>query len=286
MPIYSRQTLRQHLGQAPYLRDVTLGLQGSGQTISAGASVYFLDPVQANLLFSGDNLYGRAWVYHPATQQEFRLGSFNAPSGAFVTGQLTATTIAVGDTFEVSELLSAKEKNLALDRAISRMRLRQEVTFPSIAGAKFYPIDGVASPNALAAVLDVKVYGNPGGTLDRDPRSLQWFQLVTTATGRELRIDPPLGGSMAIAFDALIDLTLGSAEMATVNLPHEEWPLWGATAICYQAVGARAPGQEAGQFQRLQQQAAMAWDKLNNRFTPRITSRIMFEDNPQGRMQS
>lgn len=280
MPVYQKKALRQSLGQL-FLRDTQV--LNTAASYGPAGSVFFLDPTQANTAFSGERLYARAYLYHPDTQQTFRCASFNCASGAYVTAQVSATTIQSGSAFEVHELLSPAEKNLCLDRVVDQIPVVQEVGIPTVDGARFYNLEAAASPNYLRDVLDCWYYADPSNSLDRQRGQIIEYGIETTGSGRELRISPALAASQQIIVRAIVNMTLGSTDAATLNLPNDELLLWGATARAYQLLIARSPGQEAGQLKERQGEALRAWQALRTRYTPQITKRIGFGEQPTRR---
>lgn len=276
MPVYSRAQLRRDLGQ-DFLADTTLGT--TVLSLGVGGAAQFMDPVLAALSFSGQQIAQRAWVYHAAGAQTFRVGSFNTASGAYVSGNLTFTSVASGDLFEVHELSSPADKNRAIDNTLQRIPLRQEVGFPAVTEQTRYVIDGAASPHALRNVLNAYYVSNPAATTHQDRHDFVGYEIITTATGTELRIAHAVASAM-LYLDAVLDLTLGAADTATINLPSERWLLAGAAAQLLGTLIQRSPGQEAGRYKERRAEHVQAWNRLTAKFSPPIVKRIRFDENP------
>ena len=293
MPIYTRQTIRREFSQK--LNDIYIGMVGSGQGVAAAASVYFLDPTQTDPGGSGLSQDFRAYVLHAGVT--YRVGSFNFPSGSWVTAQLAATTVGSGDSFEVHRMLSPADKNLCIDRTVSRFRQRREVGFTSTDTARNYDITSAASPQTIKAVLESYYWANMNTSLgtsqagvpatgDRDERYFTWFGFEPTATGLELRIRPAIAGSMQIVMDAILDMTLGSGDAATISLPSDQWVIWGAINQALDLVIQRSPSQEAGRYKERRMEAAAMWNKLNALYMPLIDYRISYDEDPQVKLRN
>lgn len=294
MPTFQRKQLRQTLAQA--FLDPRTYVGNAGVSLGAGATAFFMDSTQANLAFTGERLYDRAWIYLPDTQQTFRVGSFNAASGAWVTSQLTVTTVASGAQVEIHQRLSPQNLNLCIDRTVSRFRARQEVVLNPGDGIQQYQIDNAASPASVQRVLDVYYFANANATTDRDRREFRWWGIETTGSGTtELRIDPAIAGSSSIApsgfpanqivMDAIVDMTLGSSETATLNIPHDEWVYAGAAMTAYNLLIQLAPGQAAGELQMRRREYAAWWRDVNGKFQPMIDRSMAgaFDQNPKNK---
>lgn len=245
-----------------------------------------MDGYQANAAFSGRTQFIDAWLYAPDTQQTFRAASFNAPSGAFVSVQMTATAIASGSQFEVHLGLSPQDLNRCMDRAINRMRSRQELVLNTVDGATFYQIDGAASPSSVQRVLNVYYNSQPTSTTSREQRYFTWWGTHTTGSATtELIIDPPLGASQQIVIDAVIDMTLGASESAVINLPHDEWVYAGAAVHAYNLLVQRAAGQADATLLKRRAEYAAWWRDINGKFMPLIDRSMAgaFDENPKNR---
>jgi hypothetical protein len=276
VPIYSRLALRTEANQK--LNDLYIGAVGSGPNIAMGASVFFLDNTQSDPSGSGQVQDLRAYIRHAGVT--YRCASFNFASGAWVTAQLAATTVGSGDRFDVSKLLDPKQMDLCIDRTVSRLRMRFEVPLASTDGAQFYNIDSAASPQTIKTVLEAYYWASPTATANRDARRFRWYGTEQTATGMELRIDPPISGSLTIIMDAILDMTLGSTDAATLNFGHDSPIVWGAINQALDLVIQRAPGQEAGRYKERRQEAAAMWNALSAKFMPLVDRQIMFDENP------
>jgi hypothetical protein len=174
--------------------------------------------------------------------------------------------------FEVISLLSPVEMDRAIDRCIQDVRKLEELPLWSIDQKHEYSI----GPEVID-VSDAYYFSDPTHSLDKGQRGLNWFGIVKTATGQELRIEPSLPASYQIIMKAVLEATLGAGDLATVNLPSDEPVLWGATSRCYWLVEQRSPGQEAIRYKELRREAAHAYTTLAQRFTPKITRRIQLD---------
>lgn len=255
MPIVSRKGLRQKLGQS-YLQAATFGT--SAIAVAVGSVVCVMDPNLANPDFTNQNLYTRSHLR--AGSADYRIGSFNIFSGGLVSAQLTRFALASGGDFEVYDRWSASDLDRCIDQTIAEIRVNQEVTFPSIDRAVQYSVAGVASPNTITDFNDVYYYAAPDSSVNRQRGDFSNVNFIQTASGPEFRVDPPtFGGSVAIAIDAILELSLGTADTSTINVPDEAWILWGATARAYQLLVQRTPGQDDKYIQERRAEAARAF---------------------------
>jgi hypothetical protein len=278
MVTVSRRLLRQRLG-TNFLRDVVIG-NHTGSLPALTGTAFFPDVNVADLSMSGEGLYARQWL---KTQgMVLRVASWNAGSGAYVTLQRAATTILSGSEYEVHGLLSPDEKDRALDHVVERLRVRREVTIPTVDGAAVYTLDAAASPYVLERVLDVYALADPTNSLSRDPQRFpnSSWKVTTTATGTELRLAAALPASWALALDAILVPSLGSADTATISLPDESWLLYGAEAQCWELLSKRSPGQDKGTYLKNAGRAWGAYRTLSRRFMPRYESNPRFDDPP------
>lgn len=292
MPVYSKRQLRQSLAQR-YIKDMpNFPAQLAGFATGVGTSPitvgnnFFADIGQA-----GQGLYQNAWLYLEGSTPngiacsiiyQYAVGSYNAGSGAFISTAVALTDHASVSHWELHTRVSPYDKDAAIDDTIKRIRIRQEVAFPTVDQVLFYPIDGTASPFVIDRVLDVHVFANPSGTLDRDVRHVDDWQIVTTATGNEIRLLHALQGSQQIIFDAILIPSL-NGEMATINIPDERWILAGAAARCYDFMIQAAPAQQVAILQQRRQEAAMEFSRLTTRFAPVVTKPVRLNDVVAGR---
>ncbi len=281
MPTFFRQDLRQAVGIIR-MKECTVGT--AQLTVNAGQSVVAFDPNYANLDLSGQNIYQRSYLR--AGGADYRVGSFNYASGAWVSAQIAMATIASGSVFEVHERISARDLDLCIDEAILQMRIDREVGIPSVDGHTFYTLDGAASPNTIMDIQNVYVFASPDNSLDRVRRDFSQQDIAFTGSGMELRLPNGIGGSQQIVLDALLQLTLAAGEAATINLPARDWVLWGAAAQAYHMLIQKAPGQDAKILEQRRAEAARAYTKLTQRRQPPVDRRISFETplSGQGRL--
>jgi hypothetical protein len=281
VPVFARQALRRSLGQS-WLRDTRLGSTTETYSLT-GFSLAFIDNVQADLALSGRGLYQNTTLRFPAAAspsfQDFTVASFNTGSGAYISAQrggLLANPIPSGAVFEVALLVPPAEKDLALDDAVQRIRVRQEVGITTVSGALFYDLTTAASPHRVADVLGAYYFADPSNTGNRDRKELGTPAVVPTATGIELRIDSALSLSARLVVDALLELTLGG-EFATVNLPDDRLVLAGAAAKCWDLLAQRAPGTNAKLYEQKRDEAALEFSRLSARYKPPTAKRPAFD---------
>lgn len=270
MPTFSRQALRRALGQS-WLRDTHVGTT-TATANQASNPFFIIDSAVADAAFSGQQLHAGTWLY--AGGNTGRVGSFHTGSGAYyvqtaVFGAPFAGAIASGADYERHAVISPDDKNRALDDTLQRLRIRQEVGITTVSGARYYDLDAAASPHRIADVLDAYVFADPSNTGNRDRRSFSTTPAVVgTATGIELRIDSALDLSALLVVDALLELTLGSGDTATVNIPDERWVLSGAAAKCWDLLAQKAPGTNARQYEARRDDAARTFSDLSARYKP------------------
>ncbi len=275
MPVVSRKTLRLALGQS-YLRDTITGNTALSLGTTTPIALTVLDSRQANLAYSGQNLYDSAFVRVAST--DYLVASFNAGSGAFVSQQIVFVAVASGTDYELSNRVSAADKDLMLDDTIQKIRIKQEVPLQSTQDAMFYSIEGVASPHYVSRVLDAYYFANPSSSLARDLHRFKDLRVVMTGSGRELRVNPALGGSNQIIIEAILAPTLGSGDAATLNIPDMRWVLAGATARCYDLIIQTAPGQNEGNLAKRRAEWGGEFTRLTGRFAPLYDQKIRFGD--------
>lgn len=264
MPIVSRSYLRQRVGQLR-LRDTYVGTTSG--SLDAVGSAYVIDAAVANLAFSGESLFQRAWL--KVNGMEFQVASFNTGSGAYVTLQTAATIVPSGAQYERHLKLSPAQKDREIDGVVGRLWTRQELPISTIDGRLQYSI------GQGFKVFGVYYFANPTGSIDRQPREMPiGWNIATTGSGREIRLPfgGALGGSQQIVLDAQVRATLGAADTATINIPDEDWVLNGITARCYQAMAADAPGQEANRYEKLAVQYGAEFVKGIGRWRDTISS--------------
>jgi len=274
MPVLQRKQLRRDLGQRR-LRTTTIGT--TSLSLGANASLAVMDRTYAIPDFSGQELYERAYLRVAST--DYRIGSYNAPSGAFV--GLTPLVVAIANNadFEINERISPGEMDRAIDETIMSLPVRREIGIPTVAGVTFYTLDGAASPNAIRAIMNVYYHSSPASSLNRTRQDFQQQEIVTTMSGVEVRIHGGLAASMQLMLDVLLQMSLGAGDAATINLPDEEVILWGAAARCYDLLLADAPatGQTAAEYRTRRAEAARTFSLKSRRFLPEIIRKLTFE---------
>jgi len=274
MPTFSRRALRQRLGQR-YLRDTIVG-QTTGSWSTTAGSFNIVDARQADPTASGEQMHFRHWLRLLGSAgliQDLRVGSFNTGSGAFVGAQTLATTIVSGMPFEIHALLSPAEKDEALDAVIEDVRVREEVAIWATPQAKTYSLG-----DEIANVVEVGYLSDPTSSLHRGGGAMPWWKLARTGSGHELRVSSPLLASQQLVVDALLSVSLGAGDLATVRLPDEEWVLTGAAARCFWLLEQRAPGQEAAAYRERRQEMAREFTRLSARFGPVVAKRIQLDE--------
>jgi len=255
------------LGQ-DWLRDTVVG-QTTGSYGVVTGSTSIVDSSQADATASGEQMYQRHWLRllgSAGVIQDLRVGSFNTGSGAFFTAVTLATTIFSGMPFEVHALLSPAEKDRAITDVVGLVRVRQEVPIWAVLQVEVYSL----GPEVFD-VLDARYFTDPSGSLGRGEGNLQYWRLVATATGQELRVTPSLVQSQQLVLDALVAASLGSADLATVALPDADWTLAGAAARCYWLLEQRSPAQESAAYRARRAEAAREFTRLSARFQPTIS---------------
>ncbi len=264
MPVVSRKQLRQALG-TERLMDTLVAY-----TEASLGSLALLNRFYADAQFTADNLYARSWArFHPSvagTGVDFRVATFNAASGAWIGNTVAAgTRVASGIEFEIHQKLSPRDKDLAIDRIIRDVRLRQEIGVQPVDDQEMYVISSAnASPHHLFTdqVYDVYYFADPSNSLNRDRRDFDWWEIQTTPTGTELRIKPAIDASYQIILDALLSLTLAGSDVATVNIPDTDLVLAGAEAQAWGMLAANDPGQNAAEYKRKRSDAARMYSAL------------------------
>jgi hypothetical protein len=273
MPTFTRSYLRQQLGQF-WLRD-TIVFSTQLAVANSTGTVMVMTNALADTSQSGAGGYNRAWLL--GNGNEYRVSSVNWPSGAWVTQQLARQAIASGSEVEIHSLLSPDEKNNALNDVIKRLRRSQEVGFGGTVSAEFYDITSVASPFSISVVNNAWYWADPTNSINRDRREFSWFDVVRTATGLELRISPAVPSGAQIALDAVVTVTLGSSDGATVDVPDERMVLAGAAVKSYDLISARSPGQEAEQYRTRRGEMAKEFSRLAALYKAQVKVKTEFD---------
>ncbi|MCK9602441.1 MAG: hypothetical protein M0R06_25570 [Sphaerochaeta sp.] len=274
MSIYNRRTLRQSLGR-DWLHDTIIG-QTSGSWGTTAGSLNIVDRNQADPTASGEQLYYRHWLRLLGSAghiQDVRVGSFNTGSGAYLAAVTAATTIYSGMPFEVHGIISPADKDRAIDAVIRDVRYRQELAIWAIDQGHIYSLGA-----DVLDVIDVRYFSDPTDSLSRGEGHPHWFRFEQTASRNELRIAPSLLPSYQLVIDAILAPSLGAGDLATVNLPSDEWALSGAAARCYWMLEQRAPGQETSKYKERRQEAAREYTRLSNRFQPIIARKVQLDE--------
>lgn len=252
MPIASRKTLRRLLGQT-YIRDTYVGTTTWSPSIAANGSVVLLDRYLQDPTYS-DTRYQRAAVL--VASVAYRVASFNYQSGSLVTGQTAINTISSGMDFEIHEIVPPADKDLCIDDVVRRLRVREELPINVVDGRTNFSLGyGVD-------VLDAYYFADPTNSLNRDRRDFTWKEMVRTASGPEFRIDPPMASGMQLVLDAILTLTLGAGDAATINIPDERMVAAGAAAMAYWMLRRQTPGQESSIYKDMQHEAAKEFSRL------------------------
>lgn len=274
MPIYNRRTLRRSLGRY-YLNDTVLGTTSGSWGTQAG-SMNIIDSSKADPTASGEELYHRHWMRLLGSAgfiQDVRVGSFNTGSGAFLTAVTTVTAIFSGMPFEVHALISPVDKDEVIDEAIKDVRIQQEYPIWSIEDGHVYSLG-----SNIQDILDVRYFSTPTDSLNLGEHKLDWWKYEVTATGNQLRINPSLPASYQLILNALLEVSLGAGDLATVNLISPKPILWSAAARCLWMIEQQAPAKEAEVYAKRRQQAAREATRLYRRLQPKITRKIMLDE--------
>lgn len=276
--IITRKQLRRDLATLR-LRECQVGT--TSMSLGAAATFGVMDVyLLANTDYTNQNLYQRAYVR--VASADYRVGSYNAGSGALVSAQLLRNAIASGADFELHDRLTATELDACLDQTILDLRVEREVGFPTVDGAWQYTVDTAASPNTIIDYKEVYSFAAPTSTTNRQRIDLPTAQLVQTATGMELRLGQALAASQQIVIDAYLQLSLPADDAATINIPDRDWVLWGAAARAYDLLIQRTPGQDAALLAARRAEAARAFSKKSEHWQPAIEHKLGFEGPPAG----
>jgi hypothetical protein len=235
-----------------------------------------VDSSQADPTASGEQLYQRHWLRLLGSAgliQDLRVASFNTGSGAFLGAQTLATTVFSGMPFEVHALLAPDDKDRCLDAVIRDLRVRQELPIWANANSHVYSL----GPEVLY-VLDVRYYTQPTDSLNLGEHQCPWWKVTPTATGHYLSVQPSLLPSQQLVVDAVLGLSLGAGDLATVNLPSDEWALSGAAARCYWLLGQQAPAQNAGDYKERRMEAAREYTRQSQRHQPAILQKPQLDE--------
>ncbi len=283
MPTFSNRQLRQILGTS-YVGDTFVGVNEFTFPNLTYSGSFGLNQL-IDLSLSGQNLYENATIRHIATGAasgstfDYRVSSFNTGLGTFITTQFIQATVNNQDTFEVHTRLPPAQKDLAIDDALKSIRVRQEIgMMTGTGGAEFYDIEAAASPHYISDILDVYYFASPGGSLDRDQRRFDDVRMVNTGSGREIRVQPIIQGSQQIILDAILELTMGAGDTATITIPDDRWLLAGAAARCYNFMIQNTPGQNAGELAKRRAEWASEFTRLSGRFAPNYARKIRLEE--------
>jgi hypothetical protein len=256
------------------LRD-TFVSKATATYVSGGATYNWLsDNYLLYTELSDNSLFAGAWMSHTpsgaAGSYPYRVTGFDPPR--LILNYPPPYNVYPGDAYEIHEMVSPDEKDLALDRTLRRVWSRQEVPIWAVNGQQQYSLG-----QSVGEIFDVYVYGNPAGSLDRGRGALSWWGEATTATGREVRVTPAPLASQQLILDAQVWATLGAADTATVNIPDVDWILDGAAAVCYEILGRRSPGQEAGAYATEAKRYGRAWMAGQGRWLPAVTRKVELE---------
>lgn len=274
MPTFNRRTLRQSLGR-DYLHDTLVSTTTGSCGVTTG-SLAIWDSSTADPTASGEGLYHRQWLRLVGSAghiQDLRVGSWNTGSGAFVAAVTLATTVYSGMPYEVHATIKPTDKDRALDAVIQNVRVRRELTIDAINGGHIYSL----GPDVVD-VVGVRYFSDPAASLDRGEHAVDWWKHEATGSGNELRITPALYGSYQLVLDAITTVSLGAGDLATVNLPNDEWILWGAAARCLWMAEQQSPGQEAGRYSERRKESAREYSRLSSRFQPFVTRKIQLDE--------
>jgi hypothetical protein len=270
MPTFQRKALRQSLGTS-YLHDTLVG----NTTGSCGSDVYAyaLDSRQADLSLSNGDAGSYERAHLRVQGSDLRVASFNCGSGAFVTMQLLGTIVPSGAEYEVHEMVSAADKDRVLTQVVGRLTRRAEYPIAAVDGDKSYAV-----PADVLRILDAYYFADPTSLVDRRKGHFAHVAIVTTGSGRELRIEPAIPSGYQIALDAVTSLTLGPADTDAVELPSDEWLLYGAEAACWNLLTKKGPGQETSRYERNARLAAASFSRRSSLYAPQIDSSIKLDD--------
>lgn len=271
MPIVSRRTLRRALGQSA-LRDTYVGT--TSLSLGANIAVVVMDRYLADPYLSAPKYQNASLL---VASVSYRVASFNFQSGSLMSGQTAINAIASGADFELSWMLPAEDKERCIDDTIKRIRVRREITAPSIDGAEFYSITGWASPHTITGVMDAYYFANPTNSVNRDRREFYSKVVVETPSGPELRIAGVVPSGAQMALDAILTLSLGSGDAATINIPDERLIIAGAEAKAYDLLMRNTPGQVSDIYKQHRQDAAREFSRLSAIYKPLVTRTLQFD---------
>ncbi len=243
----------------------------------ATASLTVWDSTLADLTLSGEAMYERAWVRmlnagsSAVPAQDARVASFNTGSGAFHCLVLSGTTFGSGSGYEIHTMLSPAEKDRCLTTIANLLFEEKEFPINSVDGAHIYSV-----PTEILDIQNVRAFAYPVGS--KAEGALNWWKMVTTGSGQELRIEPSLGGSDQLLLSAITRCSLAASDLLGITLPTDEWLLAGAAAQAYWLLERGAPAQEVAFFRESRRELQASFRRLSARFQPRASRKIQLEE--------
>lgn len=274
MPSYTRQFLRRQLGES-FLRDTLVG--SSTGSWGATASLTVMDSAQADEYVVSEQLFNRSWLRafygptpSPSAYKDARVATFNTLSGAWMCLVTAPYAVTNNSWYEVHSILPPAEKDQVIDDVIDKLRVRQEVVIN--AAQRTYSL----GPNVVD-VLNARIMEYPPAS--RNFSDLQRWEMVTTVTGQELRVEPTLTASQQLAVEAIMTLTwvpdgVNGTDRDTITVPDLDWLLSGAAARAYWILEARAPAQEVARFKDRRREMAAQFSRLSARYQPHANREI------------
>jgi hypothetical protein len=180
--------------------------------------------------------------------------------------------------YELHSLISPADKDIALDSVIRNIRNREWRPVWATQGLLIYSLGA-----EFLDIISVRAISDPLGILSRGERVIDWFSFKDIAQGTagqsihsEVRINSALNISEQLIFDAIVTVSLGADDLATVNLESDTAIIWGAAAQCYWMLERSAPGQEASKYKSDRKEAVFQYNRL--KIEPFISRKIQLDD--------
>ena len=264
----TRKTLRIEIGD-----DLHEGYSGTVPTSMPSGGDYFVDAAHIDPSESEQRWVG-AWVIFTSGANdgvERRITAYDPTSGKFT----LARAVAGGETptYELHSLMSAKDMNTAINRALARCPYETEVQITPVAGQLQYPLAAYTLITDEGQVR--RVFWREGATSYKYSYTNIPFRVESVAGVLTLHIDPyafGMGASAKIILTYKAPYASLDTDVATTLCP-PSWVKAGAKLIMHDMLIQQGSAQDTSKLERRRTEAAAEFGYQSACYAPRMILR-------------
>lgn len=269
-------TLRQDLGHN--LFELHVG------AVTAPTTTSFVDATLMDWRGSGNDKLHSAWVKVVSGSQAGtvrRVASYDDTTGRVLLSR-EWTAPAGGDEYELHLLLHPDDLDRAINHTLQKCYYVAFVEEVPVSGQRQYELNysWLTDPSQIR-----QVYWRYGTYPEERYYPLSWWRVTDDAGTFNLHVRPSETTGTMLVLEAVLPYDELTADSLSTDCP-PRWVLAGAEMEVYRLLAHRDPAKDASRYRELQMEAALRWQILSLRLSPRFRPRAQHPDSPWRNLSS